>query len=595
MCGIAALYSWDPRADGVSRRELDAISERMIPRGPDAHGEWISPDGRVGLASRRLAIIDPTPDSQQPIESAETGCVIVFNGEIYNYAELRASLVRQGVTLHSHGDTEVLLRLYEREGARMLPRLRGMYAIAIWDPRDRSLFLARDPYGIKPLYFANDGRTVRIASQVKAILAGGAVSRTVDPAGAAGFFLTGSIPEPFTFHEAIRCVEAGTWLVVRESGISEAQKHYSIPEVYCGAMGRQGFARLTEPGILLRELIDESVRYHLVSDVPVGVFLSSGLDSTALTLAAQRISSQALRSFTVGFAEENRFVESEAPLAARFAAFAGTVHTTRIVTRQEFLADYDRILDQMDQPTIDGVNTWFVSKAAHEAGIKVALSGLGGDELFGGYPSFREVPRIRRIGRVAARAPRLTERLFSLAAGAGFGNPKLPALTRLGRTWGGAWLVKRGLFMPWELTGVLGRDAAEAGLARLGYLDRVDAVADASPEQPFARVAALESSFYMRNQLLRDTDWASMAHSVEVRTPLVDASLLRQLAPVLIAIGRGGKLELGAMLPSWIAEQKKIGFSIPLASWADLPPDGTSMRMRSWASRVFQAAAPRGV
>jgi asparagine synthase (glutamine-hydrolysing) len=571
MCGIAAFFAYRSSAPPPRREELDAVVARMIPRGPDAGGTWISEDGRVGLGSRRLAIIDLSDEGTQPMWDSARELAIVFNGEIYNYAELRASLVRGGARFHSHTDTEVLLELYRRDGEGMLELLRGMFAFAIWDTRTRRMFVARDPYGIKPLYIADDGATMRIASEVKALLAGGGVSDAIDPAGAAGFFLTGSVPEPFTIRRDIRAIEAGTaFFVEEEVGRGDVRRHYSIADIFRGAVGRsEGVASaLVEPELFLREFVDESVRHHLVSDVPVGVFLSAGIDSSAIARLAAKHG--ALHTFTLSFPEF-----SEAPLAERFAKELGSKHVTRNVEREEFLADLPRIFERMDQPTIDGVNTWFISKAVHEAGIKVALSGVGGDEMFGSYPSFRNVPRV-------VSHPRLARTALALRR-----HPK----ARMGevRTYGSAYLLQRGLFLPHELPEILGEAVAREGVERLSLADRFDAVLEPDPLTPFGRVATLESSLYMRNQLLRDADWASMAHSVEVRTPLVDAWLLRQIAPALL---RGeGKALLAAPLPPYLRDRPKTGFFVPMKEWLDLPPDGTSTRMRMWARRVWEAFA----
>jgi asparagine synthase (glutamine-hydrolysing) len=560
MCGITALFAY--RGPHVDRAELEAVNAWMIPRGPDAGGTWISPDGRVGLGSRRLAIIDLSDEGTQPMWDVERELVIVFNGEIYNHRELRASLERGGARFHSHSDTEVLLQLYRRDGEKMLGLLRGMYAFALWDTRERRLFVARDPYGIKPLYVADDGATIRIASEVKALLAGGAVSAAIDPAGLAGFFLTGSVPEPFTIRRDIRAVEAGTAFFAGE----EPRRHFSI----AGAL-RSPAPGLVEPAVYVRERIEESVAHHLVSDVPVGVFLSAGIDSSAIAQIGARLSPERLRTFTLAFGR----ADDESPLAERFARELGTLHTTRVVTRDEFLGDLPRIFARMDQPSIDGVNTWFVSKAVHEAGIKVALSGVGGDELFGGYPSFENVPRMLRFAKLP---------LASLAARTVLRHPKAKLIPRYGNTWAGAWFLQRGLFMPDELPALLGENDAREGLERLALFDRIDESITPDPGTPFGRVAAMEASLYMRNQLLRDSDWASMAHSVEVRTPLVDAALLRQLASTLLECR--DKSTLAAPLPDWLRDRKKTGFFVPMRDWMDLPDDGTPTRMRSWALRV---------
>jgi asparagine synthase (glutamine-hydrolysing) len=583
MCGIAAMFAYRSTASPVDSAELDAITESMRSRGPDAGGCWIEPHGRAGLGNRRLAIIDLSAEGTQPLFDAQGELVIAFNGEIYNYAELRASLERGGARFHSKTDTEVLLQLYRRDGEGMLGLLRGMYAFAIWDTRERRMFIARDPFGIKPLYYADDGATIRLASETKALLAGGGIPRGRDAAGAAGFFLLGSVPEPFTIHANIRAVVAGTaFHVTEESGRSEVIRHSSIADTFARARALGHYAKLASPSILLRERIEESVAHHLVADVPIGVFLSAGIDSSAITAIASRLSREPLRTFTLAFEEFERTPGDEAPPAERFARETGTVHTTRRVSREEFLADLPRFLAAMDQPTIDGVNTWFVSKAVHESGVKIALSGLGGDELLGGYPSFRSIPRMIKLARKGAPAR---------VAGWISRHPKARHLAGLGRTLGGAYLLQRGLFLPDELPSILGPVAAEEGLQRLRILDLIGDASEPDPQTDFGRVATLEASLYMRNQLLRDADWASMAHSVEVRTPLVDFALLRQVAPTLLENGSQSKQVLASVLPPWLRDRRKTGFFVPMTQWLDLPSDGTTTRMRSWARIVFERTA----
>ncbi len=583
MCGIAAIFAYGSAAPAVDRDEIEAITERMRPRGPDAGGTWISPDSRVALGARRLAIIDLTDEGTQPMTDVDGELRIVFNGEIYNYRELRARLERLGARFHSTTDTEVLLQLYRHDGANMVELLRGMFAFAIWDTRTRRMFVARDPYGIKPLYVADDGQTFRAASTVKALLAGGRVGRGRNLAGVAGFWLMGSVPEPHTVFESIRAVEAGTSLFVDERGVHDVRRYYSIAANLLRGARDVAAARLVHPPTLLRELVTDSLRHHLISDVPVGAFLSSGIDSSALVALATEANGHPLRTVTLRFEEFLGREADEAPLAERFAREIGSDHVTRLVTRDEFNADLPRLFDAMDQPTIDGTNTWFVSKAAAERGLKVSISGLGGDELFGSYPSFRDLPRIVNASRLpfaAAAASRLAR------------NPKAAAVGRYGSTWAGAYLLKRGLFLPDDLPSLMGVREAREGLERLAMLEHIGETIDPDPGTPFGRVAALEASLYMRNQLLRDTDWASMAHSLEVRTPLVDATLLRQIAPLLMVEKQRCKRHFAASprhpLPVWLAGRRKTGFSVPLAEWMQLRPDGTSTRMRSWARMIME-------
>jgi asparagine synthase (glutamine-hydrolysing) len=583
MCGIAAIFAYGNSAAPADAGEIGAITERMRPRGPDAGGTWISPDSRVALGARRLAIIDLSDEGTQPMTDVDGELRIVFNGEIYNHRELRARLDRLGARFHSLTDTEVLLQLYRQDGAAMVELLRGMFAFAIWDARRRRMFVARDPYGIKPLYIADDGATFRAASTVKALLAGGQLSRARDHAGVAGFWLMGTVPEPHTIFRAIRAVEAGTSFFVGENGIHDARRYYSIAATLARGIRDEPAARLVDPHILVRELVTDSLRHHLISDVPVGAFLSSGIDSTALVALATEATGRPPRTVTLRFEEFKGRNFDEAPLADRFARRIGSDHVTRLVTRDELIADLPKLFDAMDQPSIDGTNTWFVSKAAAERGLKVAISGLGGDELFGSYPSFRDLPRIV----AAARIPFAASAASYLAR-----NPKAKAVARYGRTWAGAYLLKRGLYLPDDLPPLMGADAAEEGLRSLSIIEHIAAAIEPDPASPFGRVSALEASLYMRNQLLRDTDWASMAHSLEVRTPLVDATLLRQIAPLLLVEKARCKQHFANSprnpLPDWLSARRKTGFTVPLAEWMNLPPDGTTTRMRSWARVVME-------
>lgn len=583
MCGITALFAYAAGAAPVRREEIEAINARMIPRGPDDGGIWIAHDQRVALAARRLAIIDLTPEGAQPLRGVEGDATIVFNGEIYNHRELRARLERRGVRFHSQSDTEVVLQMYRHYGGECVDLLRGMFAFAIWDERTNRLFVARDPYGIKPLYFADDGKTFRCASTVKALLAGGAIPRKRDPAGAAGFLMLGSVPEPFTIVSGIRAVEAGTTFFVDRNGRQAPHRYYSIARVFRHASEQQTIANLTTPEILLRELVTESIDQHLVSDVPIGVFLSAGIDSVTVAALATAHSPEPLRTITILFDAFRDSEFNETLDASLVAQSLGTPHTTRVVSREEFLGDLPRIFDAMDQPTIDGVNTWFVSKATAEQGLKVALSGIGGDELFGSYPSFARVPRMKRMAAMARRVP-FGRRAARTILAHRSRNPKARAIPYLGASDAGAYFLTRGLFLPEEI---------DAGA--FDVLAHINQAFDVDPGTDFGRVATLEASLYMRNQLLRDTDWASMAHSVEVRTPLIGSWLVRQLAPLLLSQGARCKQLFAASperpLPSVIRDRRKTGFQTPLREWLDLPPDGTSTRMRSWARMVLEKFA----
>ncbi|MGZ4778874.1 MAG: asparagine synthase (glutamine-hydrolyzing) [Thermoanaerobaculia bacterium] len=565
----------------------------MRSRGPDAAGFWLSPDSRVGLGHRRLAIIDLSPGGAQPMHRGENA--IIFNGEIYNYRELRADLESRGVKFSSQSDTEVLLRLFEREGPAMLPKLRGMFAIALWDERTRRMFLARDPYGIKPLYYADDGGTVRIASQVKALIAGGHVDKRFDPAGAAGFFLRGTVPEPFTMYRAIRALPAGSHCWIDASGAREPVKYFSIAATLRDAVEHDGQFTEEERIDLVHDAVLESVHYHMVADVPVGAFLSAGIDSSAVVAMAREDCVTDLQTLTLRFAEYRGRINDEAPLAAMIAKRYGVKHAIRELTLDQFRGELPRIFAAMDQPTVDGLNSYFISKAAAEFGLKVAMSGTGGDELFGGYSSFRDIPRWIPITSRLARIPHLGDAVHrindALVRRSRYVSPKMGEILRYGSSYAGAYLVKRGRFLAAELPSLLGNDIAEEGLRRLDLLSLIEREVTPDPGNPFARVAALESSLYLRDQLLRDMDWASMAHSLEVRVPLVDAHLLRKIAPALVTRRERGKQLLAAAprppLPDEVRKRRKTGFTLPIKEW--LQQEGrVEFGKRSWARKVYE-------
>src|SRR5712692_1227746 len=439
MCGINGTFAYHPASSAPGEAELLATRDAMRLRGPDGSGAWWTKDRRCGLGHRRLAIIDLSGRASQPMTS-EDGCsVVVFNGEIYNYPELRVELEAEGARFRTTSDTEALLHLYARRGAEMVHRLRGMFAFAIWDEARRGLFLARDPYGIKPLYTANDGWTFRFASQVKALLAGGYVSRDPEPAGLVGFHLFGSVPEPFTLYRDVRALPAGHTQWVDAAGPREPKPFTNFAEVLSsGASNPTPAAELPER---VRAGVLDSVRAHLLADVEVGIFLSAGVDSGALLGLMRDVGQREIRAITLAFEEFRGTSEDEAPLSARVCEHYGARHIVKRLSKREFFEDLPAILEAMDQPSIDGVNTWFVAKAAKEAGLKVALSGLGGDELLGGYPSFLDLPRWRRrFGPLAAvpglgRAARPLIR--ALAPGFARERPKAAGLLEYGRSWAG--------------------------------------------------------------------------------------------------------------------------------------------------------------
>ena len=585
MCGINAIFAYGSNAPPVAADEVVCVRDAMLNRGPDGDGLWLADDGRVGLGHRRLAIIDLSPEAAQPMASADGALQITYNGEIYNYRALRAELEAEGRRFSTQSDTEVILQLYERDGAAMVERLRGMFALLLWDGRKQGLLLARDGFGIKPLYIADDGKTVRVASQVKALLAGDGIDTAPEAAGHAGFFLFGYVPEPHTLYRGIRSLPAGATMWIDAGGARR-------PEVYfdpATTLAAAGEAAAVDLGAALADSVD----HHLVADVPVGVFLSAGLDSTTITGLAAKNHGAGLDTVTLGFDAYRGTPDDETPLAEAVAETYDTRHRTCWIDGKAFEDHRAGLLTAMDQPTIDGVNVYFVAREAAALGLKVALSGLGGDEMFGGYDTFRQVPGlvgglgwIPGIGAFGAGVRSLAAPLIKP-----FLSPKYAAVFEYAGGYGDAYMLRRGLFMPWELAGLIGPDLASQGLADLDHRRRLAASID-GVDGAARRVTALECAWYMRCQLLRDADWAGMAHSLEIRVPLVDPFLFRRLAP---ALGRSGGPDKQAMaatpnppLPDAVRRRPKTGFAIPVGDWLQ-GPDSGDRGLRGWARQVYAA------
>lgn len=606
MCGVNGIFSYHSAANPPQEAELLATREAMRSRGLDGSGTWWSADRRCGLGHRRLAVLDLSERASQPMVSTDGKLAICFNGEIYNYPTLRAALEDAGVQFRTTSDTEVLLHLYERCGTEMAQHLRGMFAFAIWDDVRRGLYLARDPYGIKPLYTANDGWTFRFASQVKALLAGRGVSRDSEPAGLIGFHLFGSVPEPFTLYRDIRALPAGHLQWIDKAGPREPAPFANLSAILAGGAPSSPSAETLPERVAAA--VTESVRAHMLADVDVGIFLSGGIDSGALLGLLRDAGKSDIHAITLAFDEFRGTIEDETPIAALVAERYRARHFVRRVDEREFRRDLPAILDAMDQPSIDGINTWFVAKAAKEIGLKVALSGLGGDELLAGYPSFADVPRWRRHFGPLAAVPGVGSAVRALlsrfAPRLARERPKALGILEYADSWAGAYLLRRGLFLPEELTPDIDADAAREGLRRLKPLRRIESALKPDPGFDIGRVCALESCHYLRNQLLRDADWAGMAHGIEIRVPFVDVTLLRSLAPVLRMLKPGvGKAALAKApaipLPNEVVERSKTGFVVPTGAWMEsrTTPGASSAGLekglvsRRWSRIVIKTCA----
>lgn len=556
MCGLAGVLRADPACERL-RPILKTMAATMAHRGPDDEGlvTLMHHSGSVGLCARRLAIRDLGPAGHQPMHSARTGSVACFNGEVYNAESLRTELTGRGHRFAGTSDTEVVLAAYDEWGAAMCERLRGMFAIAIWDLPEQRLFLARDRLGIKPLYYVTRGPEMAFASEVRTLLRSGLSSGRLSTSGVCSFLSLGAVSEPGTIIDDILMWPAGHHGYWRDGRVTMSP-YWSLDAAFAappnGAAGSSAG--------LIRRVLEDNVRQHLVSDVPLGVFLSGGVDSSSLVALAASVGAEPPVTLSLIFPEQEY---SEQQFIAQIVERYTTTHHEVEVDSAYARDEIERALNAMDQPTIDGVNTYIISSMARDAGIPVVLSGLGGDELFGGYDSFRSIPRLEW----ARQLPRPVRQLAAAAVRWRMGNTdrgdKLNRWLR-GEPPDDAYELTRELFSPGkvnELT-VFEEPLAPARTPSPRTLDTNN------------RVSLHELGSYMRNTLLRDGDVMSMAHSVELRVPFVDHQLVEAVAMIPgrdKQKGLGPKPLLAAavkdLVPEEILRRPKAGFVLPFAEW----------------------------
>ncbi len=584
MCGIAGIALNPTHSLPDLPDRLEAMARAMAHRGPDDQGVFVAPNGRVGLANRRLAIRDLSPAGHMPMGNDDSHVWISYNGEIYNADALRTELEALGWRFRSHSDTEVILRGYEAWGVRVIPRLRGMFALAVLDVRPSAgasgrLLLARDPMGVKPLYYARTDAGWVFASELKALQACGLAGAEISPTSVAAYLLLGSVPNPLTIYGQISALEPATSLEIDLERPDAPQRvtYWRLPDDLSPA------ADHAETVALVQERLLDAVRVRLVSDVPLGAFLSGGLDSSSVVMLMRAATDGPIRTCSMVF-EEAEY--SEAPYARAVAEAAGAEHFERVVTAQDVLAELDAVLASLDQPSVDGVNTWFVSQTARQAGLTVALSGLGGDELFGGYPNtFVQAFQMQRALHLAQTLPggrRAAQAAISLLPNSPQWARVADALDRPASL-PAAYLTRRGLFAPSEVQRLVTSEVWNEATEAFDAAAHVAAAAGSPPrgsDDRMAWISRAELRTYTHHQLLRDTDVMSMAHSLEVREPLLDVPLVEAVLRLPDSVKRNhaaGPKPLLAQamadrLPAAVAERRdKQGFTFPFARWLSGP------------------------
>jgi len=566
MCSISGIFGI-----GESSPELRLAVQRMNAaqkhRGPDDQGvtRLAFQAGEVVLGSTRLAIIDTSPAGHQPMNDPETGNWITYNGETYNFKELRREIGNDSEKWVSNTDTEVVLRAYCKWGAEAFRRMRGMFALAIWDAPKQKLVLARDPLGIKPLYYYVTKNQLVFASELRALLASGSAPRRLSAAGVDSYLAGGSVESPLTIIEGIKQLLPGHCLQIKANEAGNVE----LSEADFASSSRDAGNELrnrSEAVAQLRSELEESVRLHLVSDVPLGVFLSGGMDSSALVALISLISEQRPKTFSVVF-DETTF--TEAPFSRAVAERFDTEHSEIRLSEDRLIRILPDAIAAIDQPTMDGINTFIVSSAVKNAGVTVALSGLGGDELFAGYPSFRRAIKFGSIPHTSRRV---------LRAASGFGKIALNGSVQRQKFWQlvnsdcepeDVYRISRQLFSTDSVTLMTGRDTGPPG-SRNGNHHQRDTV---------NTISQLELKGYMTNTLLRDTDAMSMAHSLEVRIPFVDIRVVDYALslPGEWKLREGDSVPkplladaLADLLPREVLARPKMGFTLPFQKWMEL-------------------------
>ncbi|MCW5701673.1 MAG: asparagine synthase (glutamine-hydrolyzing) [Bradyrhizobium sp.] len=581
MCGIAGIIG---RIDETNRVALERMNDAMVHRGPDANGIWCSaPDSRgwgALLAHRRLAILDLSPAGVQPMIDPVTGHVITFNGEIYNYLDLRRRLEGEGQQFQSSGDTAVMLRALGLHGPGAVSWLRGMFAFACWDQKQRRLLLARDHLGIKPLYVARSsdpesGWSVAFASELRALLASGLLGKPqLDPQAAASCAWNGFVVGPTTAVRGVELLWPGQLIEFDGAGKEiRNEDFWRIPAAAPAPVMNENE---------LSAILEEGLRLHLASDVPLAVFLSGGVDSSAMANLAQRAARSPIHTFTLAFEEQEL---NEGPIARQISAAIGTEHHEVVLTEGQFVANLDAALDSLDQPTFDGLNAYFMSRAIRDAGFTVAISGTGGDELFGGYPTFRDLPVLQRwLGR-AGFVPRglqvAAARLATWPLGrSGQSVPpqtrwaKLPDMVSRGDDLVALYQLASALFLPDWQQELLAPGYADVLADGLPAAMRQRLATETSGRTPLSAISVLEQRLFLGERLLRDNDVASMAASLEQRVPLVDHVLFEALDRLpdetrYQPLGRKALLRRIGLrgLDPELFDRPKSGFVLPFDRW----------------------------
>jgi asparagine synthase (glutamine-hydrolysing) len=578
MCGLVAILS-HKFSHTVNESDLSPIRDFMNSRGRDDHGCFISDNKKVGLGHRRMSIIDTSDQGHQPMSSASNEKIkIIYNGEIYNYLTLRNELISKGYKFNSETDTEVILNGYLEWGEKLLNRLEGMFAFVIYDENKNLLFVARDPFGIKPLYISVNPKNIIIASQVKAILQSKDVSKERCSEGHVSFFLWGHVSEPYTFYKSIKAVKAGTFLIINHEGKIIEKEFFNISTYYRdNNFKNENFALA----------IGNSVKKHLVSDVSLGVFLSSGIDSSVVAYHVAKNSKEKIKTLSIGFENFINTDLDETVLALKTSRQIGSDHKTSFINDDSLKNEMDNFISKMDQPTTDGFNMWLACKEANKMGCKVMLTGLGGDELFSGYPSFNQIPNLlnnKLVSTLRFLNMGTILRKISYPIIKSFVPPKYAGIVEYSSSVSNAFLLRRGFYMPWEIQKHLSLNDIDEALSNVlcDYEMQAKEFQDLSIN---LQIKILEQTKYMKDKLLKDMDWIGYEHEIELRTPLLDLNILN----FSMGCSKTDLFNTTSDLPIEILRRSKTGFATPSKIYSrENKKSNRRKTTRAWHSEVYE-------
>ncbi|MDC3175240.1 asparagine synthase (glutamine-hydrolyzing) [Candidatus Pelagibacter sp.] len=565
MCGISGIYNFANK-DIKSKEIIRKIINLQNVRGPDNNNIWSSNCNKVHLGHNRLSIIDLSSNANQPFISNDRNYIITFNGEIYNYKLIRKELEQKKIIFKSNSDTEVILESYKLWGLEFLNKLRGMFSFVIWDDLKKKMILVRDPFGIKPLYYTKKNDIFYFASEINSILSIKNLQFNRSEKSLVSYLLWGNIQEPLTLYKDINSIRKGSVKILNENGSEQDYVYANIKDEILNA-GNDYFKSEDELNEKLEFLINETVKLHYVSDVPVTLLLSAGIDSSAILGSLSDTDKKKCSALTLDFKFNN--FQCESHIARKSAKMNNIEHVTKEIDEHELQKLINDFYLRMDSPTNDGLNNFLVSHIAKKNGSKVIISGIGGDEFFFGYPSYKRIPKINSwlkilpknkiIGNLVFNLLSPILKMFNL-------NPKYAGIIKYGSNIDSSYFLQRSLMFPEEIKEMLAPDVFKEGFDELDIFNKLENDIKNFNNINLA-IMYLEIKYYLSSKLLRDADWTSMSHSIELRTPFVDWSFFRKLLPILKSNKDVSKINLlncfKKKLPEELYNRKKTGFDIP--------------------------------